>query len=53
MVELEFRRAGQIYVWLGVAPGEEGITGGQDKSNYQEQGLLQHSADLLKEQIWK
>ena len=51
MVKLEFRRAGEINVWLGVAPGEEGITGGQDKSNYQEQGLLQHHANLLTVQI--
>ena len=51
MVELEFRRPGQINIWLRVAPGEERITGGQDQSDYQEQGMLQHNADLFKEQI--
>ena len=53
VVELQLGRPGEINIWLGVAPGEEGITGGQDKSNYQEQGLLQHNAGLLTEQIWK
>ena len=51
MVELEFRRPGQVNIRLGVAPREERITGGQDHSDYQEQGMLQHNADLLKEQI--
>ena len=53
MLELQFGRPGEINIWLGVAPGEEGITGGQDESNYREHGLLQHNAALLTEQIWK
>ena len=53
MVELEFRRPGQINIWLRVAPREERITGGQDQSDYQEQGMVQHNADLLEEQILK
>ena len=53
MLELQFGRPGEINIGLGVAPGEEGITGGQDESDYQEHGLLQHNAALLTEQIWK
>ena len=51
MVELEFRRPRQINIWLRVAPREERLTGGQDQSDYQEQDMVQHAADLLKEQI--
>ena len=53
MVELEFRRLRQINIWLRVAPREERLTGGQDQSDYQEQNMVQHAADLLKEQILK
>ena len=53
MVELEFRRPRQINIWLRVAPREERITGGQDQSDDQEQGMVQHNADLLEEQILK
>ena len=53
MVELEFRRPRQINIWLRVAPREERLTGGQDQSDYQEQDMVQHAADLLKEQILK